>query len=107
MPFAFKCAVTRASECGRRVTLRAKGSEGRKRTFHDVGVTLQQVVTLFGSGVVSAILCAGKLIGINCIGITLHLWHVICMWRLREAVSCFTPPYVTNFLSRIAVRWPS
>ena len=83
LPFAFKCAVTRASEHGRRVTLRAKdvrGEEaGRKRTFHDVGDTLQQVVTLSGSGAVFAFLCAGKLIGINCIGITLYPWHVICM----------------------------
>jgi hypothetical protein len=39
MPFAFKCVVTRASDRGRRVTLRAKTSEGSKRTFHDVGVT--------------------------------------------------------------------
>jgi hypothetical protein len=86
MPFAFKCAVTRASERGRRVTLRAKDCEGRKWRLHDVGVTLQQVVTLFGSGAVSTFLCAGKLIGINCIGITLHLWHVICVVPARSGV---------------------
>ena len=96
MPFAFKCAVTLASEGGGRVTLRAKDlrrrkqeGSGRNRTFQDVGVTLQRVVALFGSGAVFAFLCAGKLIGINCIGITLYPWHVICRC-LREAVSCLT-----------------
>src|SRR5471032_1211634 len=86
MPFAFKCAVTRVSERGRRVTLRAKDLRGKQATFDDVGVTLQQAVTLFGSGAVSAFLCAGKLIGINCIGITLHLWHVICVVPARSGV---------------------
>jgi hypothetical protein len=68
-----------------------------------MSASLQEVVTLFGSRAVFAFLCAGKLIGINCIGITLHLWHVICMVPVvnRSAVSHrhASPIFVHEFWS--------
>jgi hypothetical protein len=65
-------------QAGARRYASGEGLHGKGR-LSALRVTLQQAVTLFGSGAVSAFLCAGKLIGINRIGITLHLWHVTCM----------------------------